>query len=360
LNKILIINNFGIGDVLFTTPLIRNIRANYPDAFIGYVCSLRASSVLENNPCLNKIYIYEKDDYRVLWKKSRLAAFRKAGRAFLEIRRERFDIVFDFSLNRLFSFLGFVSGIPRRIGFNYKGRSGFLTTKIAINGFEGKHVVEHYLSLAQRAGIKITGRELEAYPKLADCEWAKKILQDNGIQRNDLLAAIVPGGGVSWGPDVVYRRWPAENHAKLADKIIEKFNAKIILLGDQNEQELAEGFKKAARRKIVDLIGKTTLGQYLALLAMAKLVVVNDGGPLHMAVAAGAKTVSLIGPVDENIYGPFPKDGHGVVTKDIACRPCYRQFHRADCKHISCIRTITVEEVFSKVEEVLKREDVKK
>jgi len=68
LNKILIINNFGIGDVLFTTPLIRNIRANYPDAFIGYVCSLRASSVLENNPCLNKIYIYEKDDYRVLWK----------------------------------------------------------------------------------------------------------------------------------------------------------------------------------------------------------------------------------------------------------------------------------------------------
>ena len=73
-----------------------------------------------------------------------------------------------------------------------------------------------------------------------------------------------------------------------------------------------------------------------------------------MAVAAGAKTVSLIGPVDENIYGPYPMTGHGVVTKEIACRPCYRKFRRADCDHISCLRQITVDEVFKKVEEILK------
>jgi ADP-heptose:LPS heptosyltransferase len=104
---------------------------------------------------------------------------------------------------------------------------------------------------------------------------------------------------------------------------------------------------------VVSLVGNTTIGQYLALLSRCHLVVMNDGGPLHMAVAAGTKTVSLIGPVDEHVYGPYPVNGHQIVTTPIACRPCYRQFRRADCEHIGCLAQIQVDDVFKKAENIL-------
>lgn len=354
MKKILIINIFGIGDVLFTTPLVRNLREHDPAAFIGYVCNRRAQDVLANNPHINKIFVYEKDDYRLLWKQSRPAAVRKALAAFQEIRKERFDVVFDFSLNRMFSFLSRLAGIPRRVGLNYKNRGVFLTDKIFTDGFEGRHVAEHYHCLLSRIGIVSRPGKLEIFPTRDDQTFAGKVLAEHGIGPADLVIGLVPGGGVSWGKDVVFRRWDPQNHAALADKIIEKYKAKVILLGDLSEQELAKAVQGAMRHPVIDLAGKTTIGQYLAVLANCRLVVVNDGGPLHMAVAAGARTVSLIGPVDENVYGPYPKAGHGVVTKPVACRPCYHHFRRADCDHISCLRRITVEEVFGKVEEILK------
>ena len=354
MRKILIINIFGIGDVLFTTPLVRSLRENFPGAYIAYVCSQRAYSVLEHNPHLDKIYIYEKDDYRALWKKSRVQAIQKAIAALAEIRSQQFDVVVDLSLNRLFNFLSWAFGVPERIGFNYKNRSPFLTKKVPIKGFEDKHVVEHYLSLLQFFRVKPRSQKMEVFSTAADQSWAEGALRQNGIKPGERVVALIPGGGVSWGKDVVFRRWPVERHAQLVDKIIAKFKVKVILLGDLSEQPLATELRSTMKNSVIDFIGQTSVGQYLAFFSRCELVVLNDGGPLHMAVAAGARTVSLIGPVDEKIYGPYPPQGHGIVTQNIACRPCYRSFRHADCEHISCLRQITVEDVFEKVEEILK------
>ena len=65
--RILIVNPFGIGDVLFSTPLISNIRDAYPECYIGYICNIRAKDVLSDNPQLNEIFVFEKDEYRNLW-----------------------------------------------------------------------------------------------------------------------------------------------------------------------------------------------------------------------------------------------------------------------------------------------------
>jgi len=351
--RILIINPFGIGDVLFTTPLIRNLKYHFPESFIGYVANQRTAAFLIDYPKVNRVFVYERDEFNRLYRTSKRQFIKKGIHFLQEIQQTKFDLVIDLSLNGTMSFLMRLIGIPQRIGFNYKNRSPFLTTKIKLDGYEKKHVVDYYLSLLKELGCEVKFRELEFPLKDQDCQWSQEFFRKNGILTRDLVVGLVPGGGASWGKDAAYKRWPAQNYAKLADKIVEKFSAKIILLGDQKEAELCRQVQGLMRSSACLACGETTVGQFAALLKSCRLNIVNDGGPLHVAVAVGAKTVSIFGPVDPLVYGPYPKDSHAVVTKDLACRPCYRRFRMAQCSHISCLHSIDVEDVYRKVEKIL-------
>ena len=355
-SKILIINPFGIGDVLFTIPLVRNLKLSYPESFIGYLCNRRTAEFLNNYPKIDRVFIYERDEFHLFYRKSKWN-FMREGFGFLrQIRRADFDLVIDLSLNGTMNFLTALIGIPHRVGFNYKGRSPFLTKKIPLEGYQNKHVAEYYLSLLEIFGHEAKIKELEFPLQEKDRQWAQEFFKKQGISTGDVVVGLVPGGGASWGKEAVYKRWPPEKYAKLADKIVEKFSAKIILMGNQNEAKLCQTVASTMRNPAC-LSTESTIGQFAALLKSCRLNVVNDGGPLHVAVAAGAKTVSIFGPVDEIVYGPYGAlaNHHLVVTKEIACRPCYRKFRRAECHHISCLGLIDVEEVLEKVVMLLGR-----
>lgn len=342
MNKILIINPFGIGDVLFTTPVVSNLRRAYPQSFIGYIANRRAAPIVQSNPKINQIYIYERDEF-----KDHL--LRSWGYLFKQIQRQRFEAVFDFSLNTAFGFLTMACGIKRRIGYDYRGRGRFLTEKIPLPGYEGKHVVEYYLDLLQKAGVAGQDGGLEIFPQTADDQWAKDWLKAQEIPLNRLLIALVPGGGASWGKDAKQKRWPAQQYALLTDKIIAKLNAAVILMGDQKDQDLSFEIARQCSHPVYDTVGATTVLQMAALLKKCRLAIVNDGGPLHVAVAVGVPTLSIFGPVDPVVYGPYPSAGHMVVQKGLACQPCYRQFRKAMCNHISCLNRLSVEEVFKHI-----------
>jgi len=354
-HKILIINPFGIGDVLFTTPLISNIKFHWPQSFIGYLANRRTSEFLVRYPKVDKVFVYERDEYHHLYKRSKPAFFKQFSEILADIKKERFDAVLDLSLNGNASFLMWLVGIKTRIGFNYKNRSPFLTTKIPLNGYEGRHVVEYYLSVLKEWGLSPTINQLEFPLRAEDHQWVDQMFLKEGISSRDLVVGVVPGGGASWGKDAVYKQWPAEKYAKLVDKIIEKLSTKIILMGDQKDRELCRRIQGLLKAPCLDLTGKTSLHQFAVLSKRCVANVVNDGGPLHVAVAAGCKTVSIFGPVDERVYGPYPPDpqNHAVVKKNLVCRPCYRRFRRAQCNHISCLNSIEVEDVLRKVEELL-------
>ncbi len=353
--KILIINIFGIGDVLFTTPLMANIKDACPDVFIGYVCNQRVAPLLQSNPHIDKVFIYEKDEYAALFKKSKSQCIGKVFSVLREIKKEGFDAVIDLSLHKYSTFLMWLVGIKQRIGFNYKNRSPFLTTKVKLVGYENKHVVDYYLDFLKPLNCPITHKELQLFLKDEDELWAGEILNKNHIKPDGHLVAIVPGGGASWGKNVNYKRWPAEKYAILADKIIEKFKATIILLGDITEKDLCRRVAGMMRQKALEIYTQNNINQFAAVLKKCKLAIVTDGGPLHVAVAVKAKTVSIFGPVDEHVYGPYPSAGldHQVVVEDIACRPCYRRFRVADCSHHRCLQLINVDEVLERVERVL-------
>ncbi len=347
--RILIINIFGIGDVLFTTPLISNIKRKFPKSFIGYLCNKRTQPFLKHHPRIDRIFVYEKDDYRQIFKKSKIKFLKKIREALTEIKRENIDIVIDVSLNGMVSFLMMICGIKERVGFNYKNRSLFLTQKIPLKGYEGKHVVEHYLDLLKSIDIDPIENRLEIFIPPED----KKYAQEKLGEIKGRKIAIVPGGGASWGKDARYKRFPLEKYSELVDKMIEKYDANVILMGDNGEASLCRGIWQLKPQKIFDLSGQTTITQMAAVFKQCQLVIVNDGGPLHVAVAAGARTISIFGPVDEKVYGPYPQDQHVVVTKAIACRPCYRRFKRVDCDHITCLTKLNVQEILKEVERIL-------
>jgi lipopolysaccharide heptosyltransferase II len=262
-------------------------------------------------------------------------------------------VVFDFSLNSSFGFLCFACGIPRRIGFDYRGRGRFLTDKIPLQGYEDKHVIEYYLDLLKLAQVPVVERNMILHVPSKDIQWAQGWIAQQAIDPSKPLIAVVPGGGASWGKAAAYKRWSVSQYADLMDKIIENFDAAIILLGDSKEEELCCEVARRAHFPLHSAVGQTSILKMAALFKQCRLSILNDGGPLHVAVAVGARSVSIFGPVDPKVYGPHPGEGHGVVQKNLPCQPCYRRFRMAQCGHISCLRDLSVEEVYRKVKGVL-------
>jgi len=309
---------------------------------------------LERNPKVDRTFIYERDEFYEIYKSSKIAFLKKWQKLFKEIKREQFDLVLDLSLNSTMSFLTWWIGIKSRIGFNYKNRSFFLTKKVTLEGYEHKHVVEYYLELLSELGINIRSKDLELTSDQEDKQWAETFMVSNrAISNGKPVIGLVPGGGASWGDDAIFKHWSAEKYAKLADKLIEKFSATIILMGDKNEIDLCTKVSEAMSQQPIMACGQTSIGQFAALARKCTLMIVNDGGPLHISVAAGVQTASIFGPVDENVYGPYPKGNHIVIKKELACRPCYQRFRKASCDHISCLNQLTIEKALERIEEVI-------
>ena len=343
--KILIINPYGIGDVLFTTPVISNLRAAYPQAAIAYLANRRTADFIKFNPDIAQVFIYERDDF--------VGNYRKYLELFNSIKQEAFDLVFDFSLNSSFGFLSFACGIKKRVGFDYRGRGRFLTHRVSMVGFEQRHVIEYYLDLLRLIEIPVKTSQMKLDVPDKDVQWAQEWLTRHHIDPDRPLIAVLPGGGASWGKAAKYKRWAVPKYAHLIDKIIENFDAAIILMGDSKEEELCRDLVRLAHSPLHVAVGETSLLGLAALLMRCQVAILNDGGPLHMAVAVGVKTVSIFGPVDPHVYGPYPVSGHTVVQKKLPCQPCYRSFRMADCGHISCLGELSVEEVYRKVRNIL-------
>lgn len=354
--KILICNIFGIGDVLFTYPMMENIKKYDPSLQIGYVCNIRTVSMLQKNPHIDRLFVYEKDEYKKLSKQSRLLGFRYLKKLFQQIKTENYDCVLDVSLNPWFGFFCLLLGIKQRVGLDYRGRGKFLTHKIPFRWYEGKPVAEYYLDLLRAIAVPVQSPYIHLPVDQAATDWAKQFLSNHGVggQGRNVIG-LVPGGGDSWGKNAEMKRWPSKDYAKLADKLIENFSADIILLGSKSEVPLCAQVQKMMEKEACSICGKSTILQFAALARQCDLVIVNDGGPLHIAAAAGAKTVSIFGPVDEKVYGAYTKQKHVSVTSDVCCRPCYRMFRKAQCNHFKCLSDIPVDKVFNAVSVILKK-----
>ncbi|MFH0855153.1 MAG: glycosyltransferase family 9 protein [Candidatus Omnitrophota bacterium] len=354
--RFLIINPFGIGDVLFTTPVIRALREKYLDCFVGYWCNRRVRPLLGSSAKINTLFDLSRGDIKKIYRKSFLRGLWETLKLGWQIKKGNFNICFDFSLDYRYSLFAKILGIRRRIGFNYKNRGRFLTERIGLTSYSDKHVVDYYLDLLRFLNIEAQDKSLElAVPGSAQ-EHAQDMLAARGIEKGDLVVGIAAGAGGSWGVNAGYKHWPALRFAQVADKLAAEFKAKIVILGDETEQPISEIIVNAMAYEPINLTGKLKLKWLPAVIKNLDLLISNDGGPMHIASALGVKTVSIFGPVSEVVYGPYPdKRRHAVLKWDMECRPCYRNFSLAVCaKDKECLRSVSVEDVLTAARMMIK------
>ncbi|MCF7870096.1 MAG: lipopolysaccharide heptosyltransferase II [Candidatus Omnitrophica bacterium] len=349
--KILIINPFGVGDLLFSTPLIKNLKHYYPKSQITVLTAKRSAPVLKNNLNVDLVIGFNRGDFKELKKESRIKAYKKAFAVLGKIVFSKFDLFIDLSLEHRYSLFVALLGVKPRIGYNYKKRGRFLTEKVDIGGFVGKHVVEYHLSLLRFLGFKPNFSDLELFVSDDEKKWAKDFLKKQGLEESQNLIILAPGGGKSWGDRSYYLQWPKNKFIELAKELMTDDKIKIMLVGDSSDKFVCDNICNKLDNKAINICGQTNLRQFFAVLAESNLVVCNDTGILHMASALDRKIVCLCGPVDEDVYGPYPSsEQKQVVSKDFPCRPCYNRFGVPECKHNhQCLEQIEVEEVLEKI-----------
>ena len=327
--RILIVEVNWIGDVLFSTPFIRAIREHYPDDYIACLLHPRCAEMLEGNPRLNEVIIYDEEGaHKGFFGKLRLI---------WQLRRKRFDIAFILHRSFTKALLTALAGISERIGYPTKNRS-FVLTKIADEPADDAHKVEYFLNIARSVGILSKSNSYEFFIGSSDREFIKKFLRENGVPDTDRVIVLCPGG--NWDP----KRWPKEKFAGLGDELAERFNAKIVISGAAKDVRLAGDIKEMMKNKPVISCGKTKLKELGALLERAALVVANDTGPMHLAVAMKAKTIALFGPTSSEITGPYGNGSYRVISKNEECAvPCYD----VTCAANRCMDAISVEDVLA-------------
>lgn len=351
-NNILVVNPYGIGDVLFTTPLIRNLKQNFPHCFLACLLGSRTLQALEKNPFVDEIFVFDKGKFDNISFKDKLKMlFSLSG----NLKKRRFDLMIDISNAPEYSFLAkFFLGIKTRVGFDYKGRGRFLTNRIKLEGYNDKHIIEYYLDLIRLLEMRVDeDKKIDLFLDEEDRKFAGEFLENTGYKNREKLLAVIPGGGKSWGREAVYKHWPKENFAWVARQAIEKLGFKVLILGGDDESEICRDVEKilgTAGNKCINTCSKTNLRQSAALMAKCEVVLANDSGPLHMAVSQDVKTISFFGPVDELVYGPYPSsDRYKVFTAEVNCRPCYRNFKFEKCHRQVCLSGIKREEVFEQI-----------
>ena len=335
MKRILIVNVNWIGDTLFSTPFIRAVRDSYPDAYIACLVHPRCKEMLELSPRLNEIIIYDEEgEHRSLFGKLKLA---------ISLRKKKFDTAFLLHRSFTKAFLMLLAGIKDRVGYPTKRRS-LVLTKVAEEPLEELHKVEYFLNIARSSGIKPKSKSYEFFIDDSHKKFIASLLRESGIADGDTVVAICPGG--NWDP----KRWPKENFAKLADILAKECSVKIVISGAKKDVKLAEEVSGMMSAAQVITAGKTNLKQLGALLARADLVIANDSGPMHLAVAMKAKTIALFGPTSPAITGPYGEGNYRVISKNKECEvPCYD----FTCKDNRCMAAIKVEDVLREAREML-------
>ncbi|PIV39314.1 MAG: lipopolysaccharide heptosyltransferase II [Candidatus Omnitrophica bacterium CG02_land_8_20_14_3_00__42_8] len=335
MKRILIVNVNWLGDTLFATPFIRAVREKYPGAYIAILTHPRCYKMLEGNPNIDEIIIYdEKKQHRNLLGKFSIASY---------IRSKKFDAAFILKKSLSRTLLLLFSKIPRRIGYGSK-RAGFLLTEKAGIPDKKLHKVEYFLNLAKAAGIETKNKNYEILISDNDTKEGEKILNDAGIKDKGFIAL---NAGGNWD----LKRWPAENFAELGDKIFEKLGSAIILTGAEKDIVLAENIAGLMKHRPLILCGKTTLKTLGAIFKKAICVISNDSGPMHLAVAVGTRVVAIFGPTSPELTGPYGDGRYIVLRKDTGCKiPCYD----LKCKDNRCMKAVTAEDVLGALYEIIK------
>ncbi len=319
-----------LGDAVLSTPALGGLRAACPQARITVAAKPLVAELFRHHPDVDEVVVYDKD--------GRHAGASGMLRMAAELRRLRFDAAVLFQNAIDAAILSYLAGVRERMGYATDGRRLLLTRPVTVTDeVMSLHHAEYYLfllrelgvsrPLAPRLSLRVTDEEITSM---------RSRLADLGIPEGKTVVGINPGA--TYGSA---KRWYPDRFAKVADALSEEWDACVVLMGSVPEMPLSADIEAAMGRKPVNLAGRTTVRELMALLASCSFLVTNDSGPMHIGAAFGVPIVAIFGPTDWSKTSPWT-DKARVVRVDVDCSPC--KLRECDRGH-ECMLGVTAEMV---------------
>lgn len=363
--SILLLRPDHLGDLLFSTPALRLLRRELPQARLTMMVGPWGRQVMAHSPYLDELLVCEFPGFTRKPKPSPLQPYIYLWRQARLISRLGFNLSAILRFDHWWGgLLAYLAGIPRRIGYGLPETTPFLTTSLPYRG--DQHEVRQNLELARAISAALggspaqeteepayTSNPLEFCPTPEEEDWADRFLEGHGLAGTSPIA-IHPGAGAA------VKLWQAEGWGRVAGALSGRRHTAVVLTGSPQEVELCRQVASAARCPTIMAAGMTTLGQLGALYRRCALVLGPDSGPLHLAVAVGSPTIHLFGPADRRKFGPWgDPTRHRVLTAGLACIPCNRLDYRpGELAAHPCVRLIEAGQVIATAEEILGRGNI--
>ena len=349
--RILLVRLRLIGDVVFTTPLIRALRRHYPDAHLTYIVEPAAAPVLQHNPHI--------DDLLIAPKARGLERLRSDLRLGRQLRSRGFDLAIDLHGGPRSAWLTWASRAPTRIGYSITGRSWMYTHVVQRSpDLAPRHSVISQWDLLAPLGIEACTPEHDAVEMGEDPTAVARVderLRKAGITPDAALVVIHVSAG---NP---FRRWPEEAFRRVVTALADADpRRRIILTAGPSDagavQRLIRDVQARVRRpETVPAMEEWDLAELRALITRAAVYIGGDSGPVHVASTTRTPIVELLGPTLPERSHPWRDPRVRTALLDVGalpCRPCNQR--RCAPGDFRCLTGITPERVIAAAEQMMK------
>jgi len=326
-----------MGDAILCSPALRAIRKHFKSCKISFYANTVVREVL--SPCtLNDQWIQQRG-------KNPFAIAR-------ELRKHQFTHVILFKNSFASALAVFLAAIPSRIGYARESRGFMLTDKLPParlpnRKFKPISAIDSYLAIASEIGADITDRSLELSVDPAANDSMRAKLPELADAKGPVVV-IVPGG--AFGPS---KCWPNIRFAETADWLVANYNATVIISVAPNraERQIAAGISGLSGNKLINLGERPlSIGELKALFSASDLVITNDTGPRHIAVALRRKVVTIFGP-NNPAWTETGYEKETQIIGNVPCAPCDKSICKKS-EH-SCMQAVTVQMVCAAAGELL-------
>jgi heptosyltransferase-2 len=303
IRRILFIQTAFLGDVVFSTALLRGCRDLFPNGEITLLASPRGGGILEGDPAVKEIVTFDK--------RGRDRGLGGLFRVVRSLRKRKFDLVVSPHRSFRSAVLGRLSGAGLRLGFRTAATWWAWNLGVPESLDEQRPYRREMLLLESVAGRSLPNRPT---------------LRTTGRKRVEAEHIFTAAGLSSERPVVVFatgtvwptKQWPVESYLELGREIVNSGLAQVVVIGGREEVAGTAAFR--GEPGMVNLAGKTTLRQLPAILERCSVLVAGDTGPLHAAMALGVSVVALFGPTGESQFEFGVRDR--CLVAPLSCRPC--------------------------------------
>ena len=325
------------------TPAIRSLRLRFPNAHLAVMIKSYARQLLDDSPRIDEILEYDPDD--------RHRGATRYYRFLHQLRDRRFDLGLVLPNSFRSAWEMRFAGVRRRVGYVRQGRGWLLTDPVPAPRDGRKlrivNMVDYYLALCRSMGCENLSQEEELSTSPDGESRADDILRRNGVGEGDLVVGIAPGAG--YGPA---KQYPLQSYAEALNALAEKCGCRVLTITSPKEHHLAESLSSLLRRPAIRLDQEAVdLDVLKSVIKRLSLLITNDTGPRHLAVAFGKPVVVVFGPTS-TLYTDVNLERQAIVREEVECSPCQLKVCPIDHR---CMTRLLPERVTEAAESLLER-----